>query len=244
MNLILDVGNTFTKLAVFQEDKILKKQSFLAVETSEIILQIFKKYPNIRKTILASVTKVPESILQLLRKKTDLLFLDASTKVPFLNNYKTPGSLGIDRIALATAAVQHYAKKNVLIIDAGTCVTYDFVDNTGAFQGGAISPGLKMRYLAMHNFTAKLPLLDANAYKVDNFTGKTTLENIHLGAADGLIFEIDGFINRYKTEFPDLTVIFTGGDANFLSKKVKNSIFVAQNFLLEGLNLILEYNKI
>ncbi|TQD38526.1 type III pantothenate kinase [Haloflavibacter putidus] len=244
MNLIIDIGNTFTKIAVFQEATLLQKQQAITADTTRLIKEVLQNFPKIERSILAAVADVSQSTLEVLQKNTKLLLLNAQTKVPFANNYHSQGSLGIDRIALAAASVAQFPKRNVLVIDAGTCITYDLIEKDAIYQGGSISPGIKMRYLALHNFTAKLPLLNKETFEVNNFPAKTTVENIHLGVVQGVIFEIDGFINQYKNQFSNLTVIFTGGDAEFLSKKVKNSIFVPQNFLLQGLNHILEYNNI
>ncbi len=243
MNLIIDVGNTFTKIAIFQEAEVLQEKQVITADTTQLIKEILQKFPKIEHSILAAVAEVSQSTLEVLQKNTKLLLLNAQTKVPFTNNYHSQGSLGIDRIALAAAAVAQFPKRNVLVIDAGTCITYDFIEKNGVYQGGAISPGVKMRYLALHNFTAKLPLLTRETFEIENSPAKTTVENIHLGVVQGIVFEIDGFINQYKNDFSNLTVIFTGGDAEFLSKKVKNSIFVPQNFLSKGLNHILEYNN-
>ncbi len=244
MNLIIDIGNTFTKIAVFQKAELLQKQQAITADTTRLIKEVLQKFPKIERSILAAVADVSQSTLEVLQKNTKLLLLNAQTKVPFANNYHSQGSLGIDRIALAAASVAQFPKRNVLVIDAGTCITYDLIEKDAIYQGGAISPGIKMRYLALHNFTAKLPLLTKETFEVNNSPAKTTVENIHLGVVQGVVFEIDGFINQYKNQFSNLTVIFTGGDAEFLSKKVKNSIFVPQNFLLQGLNHILEYNNI
>jgi type III pantothenate kinase len=149
--------------------------------------------------------------------------------------------LGIDRIALASAAVHLYINKNVLVIDAGTCITYDFINSENEYLGGAISPGISLRYKSLHTFTDKLPLLEANNSKL--LIGNSTATSIHAGVVNGVLYEIDGFIEAYKNNYENLTVILTGGDAHFLRDTIKNDIFANSNFLLEGLNHILEYNK-
>ncbi|NNK40613.1 MAG: type III pantothenate kinase, partial [Winogradskyella sp.] len=161
-------------------------------------------------------------------------------KLPFINKYETPKTLGVDRIALVSASVLHFPDQNVLIIDAGTCVTYDFITNDNNYIGGAISPGLSMRYRALNTFTAKLPLL--NVQQPKSVVGKTTESSIHSGVVNGIVLEIDGVIDQYKEQFGDLTVILTGGDGKFLSNQLKNSIFANSNFLLQGLNYILQFN--
>ncbi|MGV8814986.1 MAG: type III pantothenate kinase [Gelidibacter sp.] len=240
MNLIIDVGNTLLKIAVFQEDKLLEKMVVEVSAFENTLKKIFKNYPKIDKCMLASVGKLPKQVIIDLQKKHKTLILDASLKFPFYNCYATPNTLGVDRMALVAGAVKQYPNRNVLIIDAGSCITYDFITDQNDYLGGAISPGIRLRYKSLHNFTANLPLLDTEMPK--NIIGDRTSEAIHSGVMYGVIKEIDGVINEYKDKYSDLTVILTGGDANFLSKQLKNSIFANSNFLLEGLNFILEYN--
>ncbi len=240
MNLIVDVGNSFVKIAVFQEDKLLEKQTVEISKFEETQKKFFENYPKIQKCILASVGKLPKEVLISLQKQTEVLILDAHLKFPFHNRYATPSTLGVDRIALVAASVKHYPHQNVLIIDAGSCITYDFITHENNYLGGAISPGVRLRYKSLHNLTANLPLLDTEMPK--SIVGDSTAAAIHSGVVIGIIKEIDGIIADYREKYSDLTVILTGGDVNFLSKQLKNSIFANSNFLLEGLNFILEYN--
>ena len=240
MNLIVDVGNSLIKIAVFQEDKLLKKTVVEVASFDKNQKRISDKYPDINKCILASVGRLPKEVIINLEKRYQVLILNANLKFPFHNNYATPTTLGVDRIALVAAAVKHYPNSDVLIVDAGSCITYDFIGKDQVYLGGAISPGLRLRYKSLHNFTAQLPLLDTEMPQ--NIIGNSTAASIHSGVVFGIIKEIDGVINEYKNDYSDLTVILTGGDANFLSKQLKNSIFANSNFLLEGLNFILEYN--
>lgn len=240
MNLIVDVGNTLVKIAVFQEDKLLEK---VVVEVSgfeNAHKKIFINYPKIVKCMLASVGRLPKEVIIDLEKMHKVLILDANLNFPFHNRYKTPTTLGVDRMALVAASVKHFPNNNALIIDAGSCITYDFIDHKNDYLGGAISPGVRLRYKSLHNLTANLPLLYTEMPK--SSIGDTTESAIHSGVVNGIIKEIDGVIDEYQERFSDLTVILTGGDANFLSKQLKNSIFANSNFLLEGLNFILEYN--
>ncbi|MBJ7880790.1 type III pantothenate kinase [Gelidibacter salicanalis] len=240
MNLIVDVGNTLVKFAVFQEDKLLEKQSVEISQFEELLKNIFDNYPKIRKSILSSVGNLPKEALLNLEKRCEVLVLNADLKFPFQNCYATPHTLGVDRMALVTASIKHYSHQNVLIIDAGSCITYDFVTKDNDYLGGAISPGIRLRYKSLHQLTANLPLLDTEVPKT--IVGDTTAGAIHSGVVIGIIKEIDGVIDEYREKYPDLTVILTGGDSIFLSKQLKNSIFANSNFLLEGLNFILEYN--
>ena len=243
MNLVVDLGNTFAKIAVFQNYRLLEVFKVLKSEKNKKIEKIFHEYPKIEFAILSSVLKDDNSIKKILQKHTILYYLDHSTKLPFGNKYSSPQTLGKDRIALAAAAVHAYPNTNCLVIDAGTCITYDVVNDKNEYLGGGISPGLQMRFNAVHKFTEKLPLIktDSNHLKL---IGDTTEESLKSGIYFGFAAEIDGMISSYKAEFEDLTVILTGGDLLFLSKRLKNSIFANSNFLLEGLNYILEYNKI
>tara|TARA_R110002049_G_scaffold268752_1_gene445486 strand:+ start:10272 stop:11003 length:732 start_codon:yes stop_codon:yes gene_type:complete len=241
MNLVIDVGNSYVKLAVFEEDALKYKETIEIRFFLDAVDGSLKKYPLIKKAIVSSVGKTKKSDIAYLEKKLHVLQLTHETSLPFVNKYATPNTLGIDRIALVSASVFHFPNKNVLIIDAGTCITYDFVTDKNTYLGGAISPGIQLRYKSLHNFTANLPLLQAEI--PENITGNSTNSSIHSGIVCGVLNEIDGAIATYKGKYSDLTVILTGGDANFLSKQLKSSIFANSNFLLEGLNTILQFNN-
>jgi type III pantothenate kinase len=142
---------------------------------------------------------------------------------------------------LSTGAVLQFPKQNRLVIDAGTCITYDFIDNNDNYLGGAISPGIRLRYESLHRQTAKLPLL-AKEYP-ENIIGNTTHESIHSGVINGVLLEIEGFIQKYQTQNPNIMIILTGGDSDFLAKRLKNTIFANSNFLLESLNQTFQYNQ-
>ena len=241
MNLVIDAGNTSIKIAVFKQNKLLFKHRFLHDDFLKEISEVFKKYPDIQRAVVSNVAAVPEKSVHALAVFCPVYTISSKTKIPFKNAYNTKETLGTDRLALATAAFYTHSHKNVLVIGAGTCITYDIVDASGTYLGGAISPGIRMRYKALHTFTANLPLLETQSSK--DFIGKSTKGSIHSGVVNGVVKEIEGVIIDYKARFKDLTVILTGGDAVFLSKQLKNSIFANSNFLLEGLNYILEYNK-
>ncbi|WP_452598873.1 type III pantothenate kinase [Pontimicrobium sp. MEBiC01747] len=241
MNLIIDIGNTYTKLAVFELDKMQEKVVVETVDILKKIKKIKKKYREIEKAILSSVGKINENDFKFLKKEFKLEVLNHKTKVPFKNLYSTPETLGIDRIALVCASVEKYPDRNVLIIDAGTCITFDFINSKNEYLGGAISPGINMRYKALHNQTANLPLLDIEVPK--SIIGTSTNTAIHSGVINGVLNEIEGNVNVYREKYPDLTVILTGGNTKMLSKQLKSSIFANSNFLLEGLNFILQYNS-
>ncbi|WCO01188.1 type III pantothenate kinase [Psychroserpens ponticola] len=240
MNLIIDVGNTLVKLAVFQDDVLFEKITVQHDGFINAVRKVLNKYPIITKGIISSVGKLNNQDVQIVASEIELLVLNSETKQPYKNLYKTPKTLGVDRIALVSASVEQFPDMNVLIIDAGTCITYDFINTQNEYFGGAISPGIRLRYHSLHNLTANLPLLESKLPK--SLIGNTTESSIHSGVVFGVLKEIEGVINEYKEKYSDLTVILTGGDANFLSKQLKNGIFANSNFLLEGLNFILEYN--
>lgn len=170
MNLIIDVGNTNVKLAVFQEGTLLCKKIVKIEDLIINVKKILKEFQKVEKSIISSVGKLDKKDVLELEKVTKLTVLSSKTKLPFRNLYKTPKTLGVDRIALVCASVHQYSKNNVLIIDAGTCITFDFITEKNNYLGGAISPGIKLRYYALNNLTANLPLLEKRCLK-------TLLEN-------------------------------------------------------------------
>ena len=239
MNLIVDVGNTRVKVAVFELNTL--KEVFVFKE-EEIVLEIEKiiKIFSISGAIVSSVANLSVKTIAEITYLLNPIYLNSKIKVPFLNKYQTPATLGVDRIALAAAATDKYPNKNVLVIDAGTCITFDFINSEKEYLGGAISLGISMRYRALHDYTSKLPLLKIN--EVDNFVGTNTNTSIHSGVVNGICNEIDGVISQYQKKYTDLTVVLTGGDTIFLAKQLKSGIFAHPNFVLEGLHTVLTYN--
>ena len=241
MNLIIDVGNTFVKLAVFENGEILFDETAEVENLLERAKGIFHEYPQIDWAIVSSVVHLGTSDMDELKHLCNVHILNHQSKIPFKNLYASPKTLGVDRIALATAGYSHNPNDNTLVIDAGTCLTYDMITSQGHYLGGAISPGLKMRYRALNEQTSKLPSL-AVENPID-LIGNSTEASIHSGVVNGICSEIDGIIEQYSSRYEDLTVILTGGDAQFLSKRLKNTIFAHSKFLLIGLNYLLDYNK-
>ena len=239
MNLIIDVGNTNVKAAVFEKHTIVELVVFDKRRILSEIKNILKKY-TISNGIMSSVATISNFKLKKLHQLLKFTTVSSSTNVPFINLYKTPSTLGVDRIALVVAAVSQFFNKNILIIDAGTCITYDFVNAKKEYLGGAISPGIQMKFNALHQFTANLPLLEKE--ELGSFIGESTKQSMNVGVVNGVIQEIEGVISQYKQKYIDLTVVLTGGDTNFLSKQLKSSIFANQNFLLQGLNELLIFN--
>ncbi|POS02637.1 type III pantothenate kinase [Flavobacterium croceum DSM 17960] len=240
MVFVIDIGNTKIKTAVFEADKLVVRTDFEYENWQKNILKKIDSFSKIETVIVASVAKFDENDFLFL-SKFKLIFITNNTKLPFHNLYTTPNTLGIDRKVLAAGAVLKYQNINRLIIDAGTCVTYDFVDSNNSYFGGAISPGLRIRYKSLHDYTAKLPLLEAQM--PEHFIGNATSESIHAGVIYGLLHEIDGFIDHYRAIYENFIIILTGGDTEFLAKQLKNIIFANENFLLESLNLIYQYQE-
>ncbi len=241
MNLVIDCGNTIVKTAIFDSGTLIFYEKIELNDFSKNIKEIFDGFPEISNTIVSSVGFLSKKDMAVISLFSNLYVLDDTSKVPFKNSYATPKTLGVDRIALTTSAFYYNPKGSTLVIDAGTCVTYDMVTDLGEYLGGAISPGITMRYRAMHEHTSGLPLLETKD-SID-FIGNSTETSMHSGVVNGICNEIDGVINQYVSRFEDLTVILTGGDAQFLAKRLKNTIFANSKFLLEGLNYLLEYNK-
>ena len=241
MNLVIDIGNTLVKMAVFQGDVLIKKKTSLKQNFFKNLEELDQSFPDIKDVLLSSVSKTPSKWLQKLQEDYKMYVLVKELPQVFSNLYATPKTLGNDRIALISAASKFYPSQNVLVIDAGSCITYDIKNSDNEYLGGAISPGLQMRYKALNTFTENLPLLEPEE-EVD-LIGNTTIKSIQSGVIFGITSEIEGVISMYNTQFKDLTIILTGGDSQFLCKRLKNSIFANSNFLLEGLNYILEFNK-
>jgi len=241
MNLIIDAGNTSVKLAIFNKAEIVHLETVVQDDFVEDVKSIFNKFPQIQSAIVSSVGSISKEKIKVIAVFCELHELSHASKVPFKNSYASPQTLGVDRLALATAAYYHNPHHNNLVIDAGTCITYDMLNDFDEYLGGAISPGIQMRYNAMHDQTAKLPLLEKT--ELIDYIGNSTENCMHSGVVYGVELELEGVINLYNSRFKDLTVILTGGDTLFLSKRVKNTIFADSKFLLKGLNYLLEYNK-
>ena len=240
MNLVLDIGNNFFKLGIFDNSDLIFSFSDKNDKISIEIEKIISKYKQVNSALISNVSSI--KIIDLLNKyKIQTFELDSNFIFPFKLNYQTPETLGNDRLALAAAATILFPNSNNLVIDAGTCITIDLIDNNNHFMGGSISPGVKMRYKSLNNYTANLPLLEnQNNF---NFPGNSTDASIHAGVIGGVSNEIMGFIDIINCRYNKVNVILTGGDAKILSKTLKITIFANQNFILEGLNCILNLNK-
>ncbi len=239
MILTIDVGNTRIKGAVFENNTLVEQFRFEPKALQNGIESILNKYPSTSDLVVASVGNFDKNDFLSFSNQITIHFISHTDTFPFLNAYATPNTLGIDRMVLAAGASLRYPNQNRLVIDAGTCITYDFISQDDVYLGGAISPGLRLRYQSLHNYTAALPLLDSEC--PDYFIGNSTANSIHSGVVNGLAHEIDGFIEEYRTRYSNFIIILTGGDADFLAKRLKNTIFANSNFLLESLNQTFQY---
>lgn len=239
MKLVIDIGNTFTKLALFEQDEIIKIYRFKQFGIEELY-EIESDYSNIKSVIVSQVNKFPKALKNYLYKNYHFTALSAETPIPIINKYKTPETLGNDRIAAVVAGAKLYPNQNVLIIDAGSCITFDFINYKNEYLGGSISPGIEIRFKAMNSFTQNLPLIENK--KIDYLIGSTTEESILSGVLNGILNEIDGIISLYKGNYENLTIILSGGDYIYFDKRLKNNIFALPNIVLLGLNVILDFN--
>jgi len=239
MNLVIDVGNTLIKAAVFDRGKIVHINRYARIGSDDIT-KILRLYPDIQACILGSVRDNQEGFGTMLPKNIPFYILSPEIPLPIRHQYKTFKTLGADRIAAVVAANHMYPSKNILVIEAGTCITYDFIDLGGIYQGGSISPGIGLRFSALHNFTDKLPLVEP--VKEPELIGNSTESSIQSGVINGIIAEMNGIISRYETNYENLTIILSGGNRDYFDKNLKNNIFAVSNIVLTGLNIILEYN--
>ncbi|MCF8346510.1 MAG: type III pantothenate kinase [Bacteroidales bacterium] len=241
MNLVIDLGNSLSKIAVCEGTEIIESAISEKISNREIAYFI-NSYPELKGAIISSVVNHSRELIDYLDTSFDMfLELTNTTPLPLINHYKTPESLGFDRIAAVTGAHTIFPRQNVLVIDAGTAITFDMVTAAGEYIGGNISPGMDMRFRALHKFTSKLPQLTADEEAVRQL-GTTTREAIISGVMNGLAHEIDGYIADISSTYRNSKVVLTGGDANSFDKKLKNSIFVVAHLNLIGLNRILDYN--
>ena len=236
LNLCIDIGNTLLKAALFEKNRLVEKEVF---NTEDVLLE-WVTSRHWQHAILCTVRASEEKIVPLLRERGYFSVFNSSLKLPIQNRYATPETLGVDRLASVVGAHALYPDKDCLVVDAGTCVTYDLVTCAGSYLGGSISPGLQMRFKALHHFTAKLPLLDAHGEA--GLLGNDTSSCIRSGVVNGLLFELEKIIAQYRQTYPDLQVLFCGGDAPFFESRIKETIFVHPDLVLVGLNHTLIHN--
>lgn len=239
ITLCFDFGNTRKKAAVFHGAKM--KEAIVITDDPVDTIRSFINRVHPQRSILSSVIDHSAAIEELLAAKTRFHKLGHLSKLPFTTPVGKPETIGADRLALAAAAVRYYPKKNNLVIGLGTCITYNFINKFHEFIGGAISPGMEMRLKSLNQFTAKLPLIDADSNVP--LIGYDTRTNILTGVVMGMAKEIDGFIDAYKEKFRNFNVLLTGGDLVHLASHIKNKIFADPELIFKGLYAISEVNN-
>ena len=245
MNLVIDIGNTLTKTAIFNGKEL---SSFSSYEKFSVdaLKGLFEKNPSIKNVILSSVIDHEKELNEFLKSTSNFIELTHQTKTPLENLYQSSETLGKDRLASAVGANFLFSNQNILAVDAGTCIKYDFVNDKNQYLGGSISPGIDMRFKALHKFTDKLPQLTYQDF--DKLTGASTEESILSGVMNGVVEEVKGIIHRYEQQYPDIKVVFTGGYLKFFERifnirsNEKSNIFADSFLVLKGLNVILNYN--
>ncbi len=240
MNLVIDIGNTNTKFSLFNPSGMM-----LTVTDNNFgpgnLEMLLNEFPGLNRAIISSTREYSPELKEALRTGFEIFIeLNEHTPVPLKNGYKTPETLGKDRLAAAVGANFLYPGTNLLVVDAGTALTFDLVTEDAEYLGGNISPGLEMRFKALNNFTGKLPLI--HSHEKFPFWGDSTETAIRAGVQNGILFETDAYIDHFKKFYKKIEIIFTGGDAKFFETKLKNSFFVHSNLISSGLNRILEYN--
>jgi type III pantothenate kinase len=240
MQLVIDIGNTLIKSYVFEEDQQVDFAAEPITEWKSSLKEMLKRHAQIKMAMVADVNRSFSTELKVFLGKIKTLHCSMALKLPFKSLYDSNTPLGSDRIALLAACCLFYPKTNVLVIDLGSCITYDLMSADGVHHGGSISPGFGMRYRAMNSYSGTLPALDF--HDVETPMGKSTEEAMHTGVYFGIVHEVEGMIKWYEAEIENLTVILTGGDAERLPKPFKNGIFAHSNFLAKGLNHILALN--
>jgi type III pantothenate kinase len=238
MNLTIDIGNTNIKIALFENDKIIMTRIYEEFTIKQ--LNDLNNLYKFRNVILSSVIINDFFIKDLQLNLYNYVELTYKTPLPVKNLYKSPETLGNDRLAAVAGANRIFPNNTVLVIDTGTAITYDIITSDAEYTGGNISPGLKMRFQALNAFTDKLPLLNESE-KFSDF-GTTTEDALISGVQKGIIYEMEGYITEAGKKYNDLKVILTGGDAKFFDKMLKKPIFVEPNLIFIGLNAILEHN--
>ncbi len=239
MNLLIDIGNTRTKAALFQGDSLVHVGIIELAGPGSMYRFLGEYTPE--RMLISSVLKELPGFLDEFSKTIRCIEFTASTPIPLKNEYKSASTLGSDRLAAAVGAWKRYPSAHLLVIDAGTCIKYNYVTPAGEYMGGGISPGIVMRFKAMHAFTGKLPELEPE-FDFSTLCGASTHDSLQSGVMNGVVDEVDGMINRYTEQYPQLKTVLTGGNYHFFEDRLKNRIFAHPNLVLEGLNEILEYN--
>jgi type III pantothenate kinase len=237
VNIVIDQGNTFAKVALFKEKELLNVFHFDSL--SQKVLHEITTGHDVKQGILCAVKQVDADVLSYLENRLPVFFeLHKQMPIPLDLDYRTPQTLGMDRIAAATGAYMQCPDKNLLVIDMGTAITFDFVDKTGCYKGGNISPGPELRFKALHHFTGRLPLI--NEQGDVPALGYDTATAIRSGVIEGIVREVNSYIDDYEKKCNVFTFL-TGGYSFYFESKLKSPIFVDENLVLRGLNEILNY---
>jgi type III pantothenate kinase len=239
MNLVVDIGNTLIKVAVVERDEVVYMQQAESIEEVDLVT-LCERFPSLRRAIVASTAFPTADVAVLLRDKGfDVLEMTSLTPVPIGNTYQSPETLGVDRLAAAVAAVEVMGCRDCLVVDFGTAITIDLVED-GIYRGGNISPGVRTRFRALHDYTGRLPECVPTDEKLEY--GSTTSQAIEQGVMQGITYEIESYISHFSAQNVKISLIFTGGDAKYFVKRIKNAIFANCELVICGLNRILEYN--
>ncbi|MBU1820164.1 MAG: type III pantothenate kinase [Bacteroidetes bacterium] len=236
MNIVVDSGNTYSKIGWFSGDQLLRYKTRLTFDM--LVAEV--RASDVSHLLFSSVSHEADEFRALIQPNVPVLTLDSDTPVPITKEYGTPATLGADRIAAAVGAAGLFPEEDLVVIDMGTCITYDYVDRQGRFQGGIISPGMRMRFRAMHSFTQRLPLIEPEA--APELIGKSTRHAMLSGVMNGLAAEINGLVEAYRAHSPGSRVVLCGGDVPFFESLLKPPIFVVPELVLIGLNRILQHN--
>ena len=238
--LIVDIGNSSAKVALFEGDTLIEDFRVGHEELCPLFTRVASD-SAVRAAIVSSVIPLGKEVEQAIKTLPyPCLRMSAQLKMPFGIAYKTPATLGPDRLAAAAGAWAQQPGRDLLIIDVGTAITYDLVTAGGTYLGGNISPGIGMRFKALNLLTGRLPLVDKEGERMS--IGNTTITAIREGVLQGVDKEIEGYIREYTAKAPDLLVFLTGGGTNFLDNRVKSRTFADSLLVIKGLNRILTLN--
>ncbi|MCL4154120.1 UNVERIFIED_CONTAM: hypothetical protein GTU68_067332, partial [Idotea baltica] len=238
VKLTLDIGNTNTKYGFFEGKKLLEHGTLLGLNALSNFLKV--RSGDFDKAIVCSVRYTNEELRSFFSDDTEVLYLSHLTPIPIAMSYATPDTLGMDRLAAVVGAFEFFSGQAVMVIDVGTCITYDYLNDRAVFEGGIISPGVELRYKAMHDYTKRLPLLDDR--EAEALIGDSTTSAMRSGVINGITGEIEYMISQFLLKTPDLKVIITGGGAKVFESRIKADIFVTLEIVLVGLNRVLDYN--
>ena len=240
MNLAIDIGNTRIKAAVFEGGQLV--ETFKSRDADDAFIEsVFNAYPSVDRAIMVSCRRDDGAVEKAVRGRVgQFIRFDSTTPVPIKNLYATPETLGHDRLAAAVGANVIYPQSNVMIVDFGTAITIDVVNEQGEFVGGNISPGVVTRFRSLHEFTDRLPLRELT--EDVSLLAATSHGAIESGVINGIVYEMEGYVERLSERYDRLKIIFTGGDGIFFAKRLKNTIFATYDLVVYGLNRILEYN--